>query len=249
MGETIIISSGKGGVGKTVSAVNLGEALTKLGKSVAIIDGSLTTPDISLHLGIPLHVRGLSHILKEGSNIESACFNHKSGMRIIPGNIHADLLDEIEGSKFKRLLRNLKKEHDYIIVDCPAGLGREPLSAIKNCDKMIIVVNPELTSVVNSSKTIQLAKHLKVKPIGVIINRIGRHRQELDESEITPLLHRTPIIGRVYEDRKIPISIKNSETLLNYYPRSSPSKEFKRMAEKITGKKRKSFFRRLFRMK
>lgn len=245
MGDVIIVSSGKGGVGKTSVVVNLGHALAEHGKSVALIDGSLTTPDVSLHLGIPLHVRGLSHILKENSHLEAASFNHKSGMRVIPGNIHSDLLNEFEGKKFANLLSKLKKEHDFILVDSAAGLGREALSAIKNCNKMLVVINPELASVVNASKAIQLAKNMKTKPVGVVLNRIGRHKEELEEQNISSLLHRVPIIARIPEDKKISLATKSSETILHYHPRSKVSKKFRKLASHLSGEKKKGFWKRI----
>lgn len=245
MGSSIIVSSGKGGVGKTNIVVNLGIALAKLGKKVIVIDGSLTTPDISLHLGIPFHVRGLSHILKENASIESASYIHKSGLKIIPGNIHIDVLKEIKGKKFSRLLKELKREHDFVLVDGSAGLGTETLSAIKHCDKMLVVTNPEIASVVNSSKAIQIAKSLKVEPLGVVLNRVGRFKQELGEEKILPLLYGTPIIGRISEDIRLPISTYYSGSVLDYYPYSRASGEFLNLAYYLSGLKNKreeSFF-------
>jgi septum site-determining protein MinD len=239
MGKSIIISSAKGGVGKTNTVINLGIALSELGKDVAIIDGSLTTPDISLYLGIPFHVRGLNHILKENSHLESSTFNHKSGARIIPGNVHMDVLKEFEGGKFPKLLERLKKEHDFVLVDCAAGLGREAISAIKHCDQMLTIINPELASIVNASKTIQLAKEHKVKPIGVILNRVGRFKQEFKEKDIEPLLHKVKVIGNIPEDKKVAIALKNSEAIVNYFPKSKVSKELRNIAFKMSGKRKK----------
>jgi len=244
MGDVIIIASGKGGVGKTNAVVNLGIALAELDKSVALIDGSLTTPDISLHLGIPLHVRGLTNILKENAHVESAVFNHKSGLRIIPGNVHGNVLREFEGKKFAKLLNDIRDEHDFILIDCAAGLGRESISAIKHSDKMLVVANPELASVANASKTIQHAKDLDVEPIGIILNRIGRHKQELTEDEMESLFHKLPVLGRIPEDKRVPISNKNSEAIINYYPKSKPSKEFRLMARRLTGEEKRSFWER-----
>jgi septum site-determining protein MinD len=249
MGKSIIISSAKGGVGKTNVIINLGIALSELGKSVAIIDGSLTTPDISLYLGIPFHVRGLHQILKENAHLESATFNHKSGARVVPGNVHMDVLKEFEGKEFSKLLKDLKKENDIVLVDCAAGLGREAISAIKQCDQMLTIVNPELPSLVNASKVIQLAKEYKVKPIGVILNRVGRFKQELKEREIEPLLHRVRVIGKIPEDKKVAIAAKNSEAIINCFPKSRASKEFRNIAFKVSGKRKKqqeSFVDKIF---
>jgi septum site-determining protein MinD len=238
MGKSVIIASAKGGVGKTNSIINLGVALAKEGKSVALIDGSLTTPDVSLHLGIPFHVRGLAHILKDKAPIESATFHHKSGMRVIPGNVHVNMLKEFEGKQLKQLLASLKKEHDIVLVDCSAGLGKEALSAMKHCDSMVIVANPELTSIVNASKAIQTAKSMKLKTLGVVLNRMGRHRHELRENEIIPLLHKTKILGKIPEDRRVPKSIRTSDTVVHKYPRSKISKEFRSIALNLVSTKK-----------
>lgn len=238
MGVALAICSGKGGVGKTNILVNIGVALAEAGRSVALIDGSLTTPDVSLHLGIPFHVRGLSHILKEKAPLESATFHHKSGLKVIPGNVHLNVLKEFEGKEFSKLLTQLKKEHELVLLDCAAGLGRETLSALQHCDKTLIVANPELPSVVDASKAIQIAKSLKVKPVGIIINRVGRFRQELSVEEIMPLLHKIPLLGLIPENRKIPRTIKKSEAIVSYYPRHSISQEFRRIAFSLVPKRK-----------
>ena len=237
MGDSIAISSGKGGVGKTSIAVNIGAALSGLGKKVAIVDGSLTTPDISLHLRVPFHVRSIKHILKEESALEEAVFHHKSGFKVIPGNIHADVLEDFDEEKFEKLLRKLKEDYDFVLVDCAPGLGREAVSTIKSCNKMLVVTNPELASVVNSSKAIQIAKGLKVEPIGAILNRLGRFEQELKEKDMESLFHGFPIISRIPEDKKVPISARNSETIIERFPKCRVSREIKNIALYLCGKR------------
>jgi septum site-determining protein MinD len=230
MGEAILVSSGKGGVGKTNATVNLGVALAAQGNSVALVDGSLTTPDMSLHMGVPFHIRGLSHLLKRKARLESAMFHHKSGATVIPGNIHENLLKEFEGKRFSKLLKQLRKEYDFVLVDCAAGIGRETISGMKHCDKLLVVTNPELPAVVNASKLIQTAKQHKIKPLGVILNRVGRFRTELREKDISPLLHKVPIIGMVSEDRRVSASIKKSEAMVHEHPKSKVSKQFHAIA-------------------
>jgi septum site-determining protein MinD len=246
MGTSIIVASAKGGVGKTNTICNLGVALSGLGKKVALVDGSLTTPDLGLHLGIPFHVRGLANILKEKAPLESAVFHHKSGMKVYPGNVHINTLKEFEGKEFSNLMKTLKKENDFVLVDCSAGLGKESISAMKNCDKLLVVTNPELPSVVNSSKLIQTAKEMKLKSLGVILNRVGRFKDELKEQEITPLLHKNKILGSIIDHKKVPHTIKKSEVMVEYYPQHKISKEFRNIAESIVGKRKQAKKERTF---
>jgi septum site-determining protein MinD len=249
MGYSVIVSSGKGGVGKTTAVTNIGVALADLGKKVAIVDGSLTTPDVSLHLGIPLSALSLAHVLKGHAGVDAALFSHKSGLTVLPGHVHMEVLREFEGKKFAKVLDALKKRYDIVLVDSAAGLGREAVSAIKHCDRIITVVNPELTSVVHASKTLQIAKDLKVKPAGVILNRVGRHSQELTEEEMTQLLHKVPVIASIPEDARVSLAIKNSEVVVSHFPNCRASQEFKNVAFALSGKRKKqasdSMFRRI----
>jgi septum site-determining protein MinD len=248
MGDAIIISSAKGGVGKTNFVINLGIALAKHGKEVTVIDGSLTTSDLSLYCGVPFYVSSVPQILNDSAQIESATFNHKSGIKIIPGNIHVSTLNEFEGNKFSKLLKHLKKENDIVLVDCAAGLGREALSAIKNCDYMLVLTNPEVASVVNASKLIQVSKSLKIQPIGVVLNRVGKIKDELKEHEIEPLMYDIPIIGKIREDKKIPKSIRFSEAVLDTHPKSKVSRDIKNIAASLLGKEpERGFFEKMFR--
>jgi septum site-determining protein MinD len=247
MGDSIIISSAKGGVGKTNLVLNLGVALSEYGLKIVIIDGSLTTSDLSLYCGVPFYISTVPHILQDNTKIEAATFNHKSGVKIIPGNIHVSSLSEFEGNKFSKLLEKLKKENDIVLVDCAAGLGREALSAIGNCDYTLVVANPELASIVNASKLIQVSRSLKTKPIGVILNRVGKIKNELKEHEIEPLLYNIPIIGKIREDKRVPKSIRKSEAVVHHYSRSGVSRDYRNIAASLLGKEKdKGFFGRLF---
>jgi septum site-determining protein MinD len=247
MGDSIIISSAKGGVGKTNFVVNLGIALAQHGREIMVVDGSLTTSDLSLYCGVPFYVSSVPQLLQDGTQIEAATFNHKAGIKIIPGNIHVSPLNEFEGDGFLKLIKQLKKQNDIVLVDCAAGLGREALSAIKSCDYTLIVANPELASIVNASKLIQVSKNLRTKPLGVVLNRVGKIRKELKEHEIEPLLYDVPIIGKVREDKKVPKSIMESEAVVHYYPKSRVSKDFRNIAASLLGiEQEKGFFRRLF---
>jgi septum site-determining protein MinD len=224
MGKSIIVASAKGGVGKTTVVSNLSVALARQGKKVIVVDGSLTTPDLFLHLGVPFHVHGLANLLKDNAPLESALFHHKSGMEVIPGALHQNVLKEFEGKAFSSLLKQLKKKYDYVFVDSAAGLGREALSAMKRCDQLLIVTNPELPAVVDASKAIQAAKKTKVKLMGVVLNRVGRFNQELQLEEIESLLHKVPVIKQIPEDVLVAKAIKCSEAVVDHAPKSQAGK-------------------------
>src|SRR3989338_8055195 len=87
MTRVITITSGKGGVGKTTSAINIGAALNYLGKDVIVVDANLTTPNIGLHLGAPIVPVSLNHVLSGKAKISDALYEHESGLKIIPSSL------------------------------------------------------------------------------------------------------------------------------------------------------------------
>ena len=99
MAKIYTIISGKGGVGKTTSAVNLGISLSQLGEDVIIVDGNLTTPNIGIHLGAPIVPITLNHVLNNQASLEDAIYEHESGTKIIPASLS---LKESERINYKR---------------------------------------------------------------------------------------------------------------------------------------------------
>jgi len=250
MTRIISVLSGKGGVGKTTLVSNLGAALIKRGKNVIIIDGNVTTPNLSLHLGIPFYPVTLHDVLRDNVPIESAIYNHHTGLRVIPASLSVEALKNLNMDKLEKALSNLLDKADIIIVDAAAGLGKEALAAISVADELIVITNPELPAVADALKTIKIAQDNKTKILGVVINRVKGLKHELSMSEIKSILE-VPIISIIPEDLAVPRSIAKKTPVVHHKPRSRSSVEFRRLALKIVGDpwtevKKKSFLERLF---
>ena len=251
MAKIISVISGKGGVGKTTTVSNLGAALVKRGKNVIVIDGNITTPNLSLHLGIPFYPITLHDVLKRKTPIEAAIYEHSSGMKIIPASLSADAVKDIKIEKLEGALLNLLGRADVILIDSAAGLGREALTAMKIADEIIVVTNPDLPSVTDALRTIKLAEESGTKVSGVVINRVKGKKHELSISEIKSMLN-VPVLTIVPEDSSVPKSIKKRKPVIHHKPNSRASTAFKKLAAKILGepfkekkKKKKSWFERL----
>ena len=85
--KIITVTSGKGGVGKTTTAINLGAALNSFGKEVIIVDANLTTPNVGLHLGAPIVPVNLNHVMQGKAKVTDAIYEHESGTKIIPSSL------------------------------------------------------------------------------------------------------------------------------------------------------------------
>lgn len=250
MTRIISVVSGKGGVGKTTLVSNLGSSLAKRGKNVIVLDGNVTTPNLSLHLGIPFYPITLHDVLKRKLPIESAIYHHESGLKIIPASLSAESIKDVSMEKFQGVLLNLLGKADIVIVDAAAGLGKEALTAIKAADELIIVTNPELPAITDALKTIKVAEESGTRILGVVVNRVRGLKHELPLSEIKSMLE-VPILAAVPEDIAVPRSIAKRIPVVHHKPNSRASLEFQRLAAKIVGEpwveiKGKSWIERLF---
>lgn len=251
MARIISVISGKGGVGKTTTVSNLGAALVKKGKNVIIIDGNVTTPNLSLHLGIPFYPITLHDVLKRKIPIEAAIYEHSSGMKIIPASLSADAVKDINMDKMESILWNLLGRADIIIVDSAAGLGKEALTAMKLADELIVVTNPDVPAITDALRTIKIAEENGVKVLGIVLNRYRGKKHEMQIPEIKSMLG-VPILTIVPEDSAVPKSIKNRKPVVHHKPHSGAAVAFRKLASKVVGEpfseeinKERNWFERL----
>jgi len=253
MGKVYVIISGKGGVGKTTSSINLGIGMNDLGKEVIIVDGNLTTPNIGLHLGSPIVPVTLNHVMKDQAKVEEAIYEHESGVKILPSSLSINELKNINTDKLSDITKKLRKISDHIILDSSAGLGDEAKSAIKAGDEIIIITNPEITAVTDALKTIKLAEQMNKKVLGVIITRLEGKKWEMDIPTIKDMLE-VPILGIIPEDDSVKESHRIKNAVIHTHPKSKSAKAYRSVVKRILGvketpknetKKKEGFFEKL----
>ncbi len=237
MGQIICISSGKGGVGKTVAAINIGTALAEMGKKVTLLDGSLTTPDVSLYLNIPLTVRTLNDVLSGRCELDKAVFEHKSGLKIIPSSVRMDFKNVFSTKKATEMLSALREANDFLIIDSPAGLGPDTRDAMKVSDHIIVVTNPDVVALVDSFKAVKTALDYNKNVAGIIMNKTGSYKGELKDGDVKVMMEGVPIIGKIPYHRIVFEAVKKSMPVLHHEPRSHVAHEFRKIAHHIAGEK------------
>src|SRR3990167_2324754 len=188
MAKLLTIISGKGGVGKTTTAINLGAAINKFGKDVVVVDANLTTPNVGLHLGAPIVPVNLNHVLLGKAKVSDAIYEHESGTKIIPSSLSIKELKRLDHSKLKDVGKSLKRLADFIIYDSAAGLGEEAISSIEAADSLIIVTNPEIPAVTDALKTAKLADEMGKEVLGVVVTRVRGVRTEMPLDNIREML-------------------------------------------------------------
>jgi len=251
MSKIIVITSGKGGVGKTTTAINLGAAMNYFGKDVVVIDANLSTPNVGLHLNSPEVPVNLNHVLNGKSNIFEAVYEHDSGLKIVPSSLAVSELKKFNPARLKEFKNDFLKISDYVIVDSAACLGEEAISAIEIADEVIIVTNPEMPAITDALKTIKVAEQKKKFVSGVIVTRVKRNRIEMKPETVKEMLE-VPILGSIPEDFCIPDSLNHKDAVIHVFPKSKSSRAYKEIAAKIVGvdydskKDREKFWKRIF---
>src|SRR3989338_9121945 len=160
--KCIAVLSGKGGVGKTTTTINLAVALAQLGKEVVVVDTNLVTPNVSLYLGLPPTPADLNAALKGTASIREAICKHESGIRVVPAGLSMVESTEPLFTEYKDVLAPLNEVHDVILLDCAAGLWGGITKAVRAADEVIVVTNPELPALVDALKSIKMVEKLNV---------------------------------------------------------------------------------------
>lgn len=236
MARYISILSGKGGVGKSTTSVNLGGALNYFGRNVIIVDGNMTTPNVGLHLGVPIVPISLHNALQGKNHITEAVYLHPSGTKIVPGGISIKDLKNTKPDNLRSVLKGLSKHAEFVIIDGAAGLGRESLAVIDAADDVIIVTNPELPAITDALKTIKVCEELGKDVIGIILTRTKENNMDISVNNIKTMLEK-PIIGIIPEDKSVREALNMKDIMVYTHPKSKAALSYKKLAADLIGQK------------
>src|SRR3712207_555673 len=177
MGEAIVITSGKGGVGKTTTTANIGTALASTGKKVVVIDGDTGLRNLDVLMGLENRiVFTLMDVIEEKCKLKQALIKDKRfpNLLLLPTAQTRDKTD-ISKEQMLSLVNTLKSEFDYILIDCPAGIEQGFENAIVGAERAVVVVNPEVTSVRDADRVIGKLEAKGIEDYQLIVNRLNAY--------------------------------------------------------------------------
>ena len=232
MKKVLVITSGKGGVGKTTTAINLGAAINYFGKDVLVIDGNLSTPNVGIHLNSPEVPVNLNHVLSGKADPSEAIYEHESGLKILPSSLSIKELKKIKPERLKDFKEHFKEIADHVIVDSAAGLGSETEAVIDLADELIIVTNPEMPAIADALKAIKLAEQKKKPVLGVIVTRVKKNQIEM-QPEIVKEMLEVPILGMIPEDLDMQRALNLKDAVVHTHPKSKSARAYKEIAAKL----------------
>lgn len=240
MGEAIVVTSGKGGVGKTTTTANIGTALALQGKRVCLIDTDIGLRNLDVILGLENRIiYDLVDVAKGNCKMHQVLIRDKrfNDLRFLPAS-QSQEKDAVEPEQMKAIIDELKADFDYILIDCPAGIEQGFKNAIAGADQAIVVTTPDLSSVRDADRVIGLLeKEEHIAQPKLVINRIRHHLvksgEMLDMEDILDVLA-IDLLGVVLDDEEV-IAASNKGEPIALKPGSKASTAYRNIARRILG--------------
>lgn len=259
MNEVIVVTSGKGGVGKTTVTANLGAGLAKIGFKVVLVDTDIGLRNLDVVMGLENRVvYNLVDVVEGNCRLKQALIKDRTypNLSLLAT---AQMRDKsaVTPEQMIKLVEQLKAHFDYIILDCPAGIEQGFRNAIAAADRALVVTTPEVSSIRDADRIIGLleANDKEIKPIELIINRLRIDMIErgdmMSVEDVVEILG-APLIGYIPDDEQIVIATNNGETLIEKDSLSAAA--FRNISGRVAGNEvpfldlhvKKSVFQRWF---
>lgn len=240
--RVIVISSGKGGVGKSTLALNLSVSLSSIGKKVVLMDADLGMANIDIMLGmVPEY--NLFHMIQNQKNLQEIMINGPEGLKIIPGGSGMEEMANLSDSDLKRILVEMGKldgEFDYMIVDTGAGISSNVMSFVRAADDVIIVTTPEPTSITDAYGLLKsISRYDNTGQVYLIINRVSGAGEGQDVARKFKAVSQNflgrdiKVMGYIVADNSVEIGIKKQVAFSQAFPRSLAARDIMDIAERI----------------
>jgi septum site-determining protein MinD len=262
MARIIVITSGKGGVGKTTTTANLGMALAKRRRKVAVIDADFGLRNLDLLLGLENRVVYTAvEVLAGQCRLEQALVKDKrfNNLALLPAAQNRTK-EAVTPDQMKQLVAALSRVYEFILIDCPAGIEMGFQNAIAAAREAIIVTTPEISAVRDADRVIGLLEANNIRQISLIVNRLKPAMVEANDmmsvQDVQEILS-VQLLGIVPDDEKVIVSTNKGEPLVLSETPSQAGQAFDNIVRRLEGERvpfldlsvrQESFFARLRRL-
>lgn len=237
--QVITITSGKGGVGKTTATANLAVALASEGSKVVCIDGDIGLRNLDVILGLENRiVYDIVDVIEGRCRLKQAMIRDKKlpNLYLIPAAQTRDK-NAVSPSDMNRLIKDLRPDFDFVLIDSPAGIERGFRNAIAAADRVLVVTNPEVSAVRDADRVIGILEAEDKGPGALIINRLNpilvKKNDMLSADDVLDLLA-VELIGIVPEDENVIIGSNRGAPVASD-PKSKAGQAFRNIAKRLKG--------------
>lgn len=216
LGRAIVITSGKGGVGKTTTTANLGTALAKRGAGVALVDADVGLRNLDIVMGLESRVKHhVLDVLEESATLDEALVRdkHSSSLYLLAAAQTREK-DEVDTEKMRALIESLRERFDYVLIDCPAGIEMGFRNAVVGAQEAIVVCTPEVSAVRDVDRVVGLLGNRFTPQL--VINRVRpelvKKGKMLSVEDVNSIL-RLPLLGVIADEPAVIVSTNKGEPL------------------------------------
>jgi len=220
MSEVMVITSGKGGVGKTTTTANIGTGLALLGYSVVLIDTDIGLRNLDVVMGLENRIiYNLVDVVEGNCRMKQALIRDKrcQNLYLLPSAQTRDK-SSVNPGQMRKLVEDLREEFDYILLDCPAGIEQGFQNAIAGADRALVVTTPEVSAIRDADRIIGLLEASQIQEIDLIVNRVRmdmvRRGDMMSVADVADILA-VNVIGAVPDDEDVVISANQGEPLVD----------------------------------
>jgi len=161
-------------------------------------------------------------------------YNMKEGAKLVPAGISPSQLRKVDPEKFSKAITELTAFADIVLLDCPAGIGKDTIACLGACKETVLIITPEPMAATDAYKTKIVAEKMGSEVIGIVVNMVRNVKNELKDKEITSLLG-CPILLKIDEDPQVRESILSGKPLVRHYPSNPTSIKIKKLASDLAG--------------
>ena len=236
MGETIVFTSGKGGVGKTTTIANIGAGLSQLDKKVVMLDTDMGLRNLDVVMGLEDQINyNLLDLLENKCRLNQALIRDKRfpNLYMIPASLKSIPMEKYQKA-FASLVEYLKKEFDYCLIDCPAGIEQGFRFAISVADRAILLTTPHIAAIKDASRVLMLLNASNIPRVELIINeyeeKLVKRKYMLSQKDIEELFD-IPVLGTIPRDTKVLISQNRGIPVVTM--RSKATRQFMYLSEQM----------------
>jgi septum site-determining protein MinD len=234
MVKAYTIASGKGGTGKTTVSANLGAMLAYYGKETYIMDADVGMANLGIVLGLENVPVTLHEVLAGRAPVSNAVYEGPYGLKVVPSGISLKGFQNANPDRLRDVMRELVGKCDYLLIDAPAGISRDGVIPLAIADGVILVVNPEISSLVDALKTKILTELVGGHVYGAILNRATMEDTDVSRRKMEEVLG-VRVIGVIPEDSNVRRSSAHKTPIVVKYPKSDASRALKQIAADIAG--------------
>ncbi|WP_276299447.1 cell division ATPase MinD [Halorussus lipolyticus] len=233
MSDTVYaIASGKGGVGKTTTAINLGAMLADRGHSVVVVDTDLGMANLADFLDFEIETPTLHEVLAGDADPEAGIYRAPGDIDVLPSATDIEAFVKSDPANLQDVVADLREEYDYVLLDTGAGVSYDTLVPLALADGVLLVATPDVASVRDTAKTGELAERVETEVRGAVLTQ--RSSDILNADDVEETLG-TDVLAVIPEDEAVPMGIDAGRPLASFAPNAPAGKAYRDLSAVLTG--------------